>query len=405
MAWELKIIHIDLVGSGDATLLIARNRNVAGAVIQTRSMLIDGGHLFNWRDLDQIIHTNEGLASLDVIVTTHYDADHYNGIRGLMTRNEPRYQNCRIYDQGIPVGVTPRPKKRRGPGGVVITSVNYAQGFEADYDRYVAAIARQANRTRVTELVCSVNHPDAELERDGYEEPSFLIDREVLWDGVGGGVPANAPTATVVAVNSYVSQIGGGSTYLSSGLLNTETLKNERSIALLIEFGNFKYYVGGDLENAQENNANYGLKRILNPTNNAAGRVHAFKTSHHGSQHSTETGFLNRIRGRAAIISCARNNQYGHPDNATIGRLNANATVQRYYLTGDQYGRGFINAKARVCGSSTRYGDVTLDITEAQSTNNPPNFDIEYGRPNAGNNPYDGTVFAENPYANYVSNF
>lgn len=403
MAWELKIKHLDLIGSGDATLLIARNR-VGGVVNQTRSMLIDGGHLFNWRDLDHVIHNDEGLAALDVVVATHYDADHYNGIRGLMNRGAVRYQNCRIYDQGIPVAVSSTNKRRRGAGGA-IPVVSYAQGFETDYNRYVNAINTQVNRNRVTELVCSLNDPDAGLVGIGYQPPWHLLGTEILWDGVGGGVPVNAPTATVIAVNSYVRQVGGGRRFLSSGLLNTETLKNERSIALLIEFGNFKYYVGGDLESAQENNANYGLKRILNPANNLAGRVHAFKTSHHGSQHSTATGFLNRIRSRAAIISCSRDNQHGHPDNATIGRLNGNATIQRYYLSGDQNGRGFTNAKARVCGSSTQYGDITLDLLQAESTNNPPNFHMRFGRPNAGNNPHDGTPFAENPYTNYVSNF
>jgi len=401
MPWELKIKHLDLIRSGDATLLIARNRNAAGAVVQTRSMLIDGGHLFNAQDLDHAIHIDEGLASLDVVVTTHYDADHYNGIRGLMGMNDARYQNCRIYDQGIPVTVTESVKRRAG--GLAIVTPKFRQGFEGDYTRYVNAINRQVTRTRVTELVCSLNIPGIGLTGIGYQPPWHLLGTEILWDGVGA--PANAPTATVVAVNSYVRQIGGGRRFLSSGTLATDNLKNERSIALLVEFGGFKYYAGGDLESAQENNGNYGIKRILNPTNDVAGRVHAFKTSHHGSHLSTAAGFLTRIRGRAAIISCARDNQYGHPDDDTINRLNANGSIQRYYLTGDQYSRGFTNAKAIVCGSSARYGDVTLDLTQAESTHNPPQFHIRYGRPNAGNNPYDGTPFAEAPYTNYVQDY
>ncbi|HAP59417.1 MAG TPA: hypothetical protein DCR93_07935 [Cytophagales bacterium] len=406
MPWTLKIKHLDLVGSGDATLFIAQelDSNYPPNVLQTRSMLVDGGHLFNNRDVHHEVTTVENLTSLDVVVATHYDQDHFNGVRGLMERSHVAYRYSRIYDQGLPQYALGVKRKR---GGANYLSLGGA--ISEDVLRYFRAIARVNTRTHVTEKVLSLQEGVGGVPTGyGYESPYYLLGREIFWDGVPGGVPNGAPTATVVAVNLYVLQPNGTRQKLYGGGVLTSTseaAKNERSIGLLIEFEGFKYYVGGDLTTAQEDHDQYGLKFRLNPTNDIAGRVHAFKTSHHGSQYSTSTPFMTRIRSRAAIISCARDNQHGHPDDATIARLNGDATLANYYLTGDQYQRGFTNARARVCGNSAQHGDVVLDVTTAQARNNPTQFSIRYGRPAAGNNPYDGTPFNEIPYYQYVQNF
>ena len=47
------------------------------------------------------------------------------------------------------------------------------------------------------------------------------------------------------------------------------------------------------------------------------------KTAHHGSDTSTSQAFLDAARPQAALISCGRNNSYGHPHEEVLSRLDA----------------------------------------------------------------------------------
>ena len=62
--------------------------------------------------------------------------------------------------------------------------------------------------------------------------------------------------------------------------------------------------------------------RVLQETRGQRGfRVDILKVAHHGSGYSTGTEFLDAARPTAAIISCGRNNSYGHPHAETLQRL------------------------------------------------------------------------------------
>ena len=62
-------------------------------------------------------------------------------------------------------------------------------------------------------------------------------------------------------------------------------------------------------------------------------KVDILKVAHHGSGYSTSSEFLAAAGPAAAIISCGRNNSYGHPHAATLQRLE-DAKVP-WYLTTD----------------------------------------------------------------------
>lgn len=142
MTWSLEIHHIDLIGSGDSTLIVARNDGAGGHAAQIRTVLIDGGRLGHAGRIDAYLTAAvpefaNGTDDLDVMVVTHYDADHMGGVRGLLARrNTQLYDNVLIFDQGEP-----------------------ANADEDPYLLYVNAIARQAGRTRVTRNVASDTTP------------------------------------------------------------------------------------------------------------------------------------------------------------------------------------------------------------------------------------------------------
>lgn len=46
------------------------------------------------------------------------------------------------------------------------------------------------------------------------------------------------------------------------------------------------------------------------------------KVSHHGSNSATSAAFLNFLKPKIALISCGKNNFYGHPHSDVIRRLN-----------------------------------------------------------------------------------
>ncbi len=115
--------------------------------------------------------------------------------------------------------------------------------------------------------------------------------------------------------------------YVGDGEIWSE--ENNYSIGLLLKFGTFKFFLGGDLTSNYEDDLE--LEHVC-----------AFKCGHHGSKHSTSETFLSKITPNAAFISAA-NHSYCHPDDQVIERLCKNENVRKIYLTNCVYNRNGIN--------------------------------------------------------------
>lgn len=148
-------------------------------------------------------------------------------------------------------------------------------------------------------------------------------------------------------VEDEVIRLGGNSddcptlecVHVGTGELENE--ENDASIGLLLRYGNFSFYLGGDLTSDVEDTL--GLEHVC-----------AFKCGHHGSKHSTSADFLESIKPSAAFISAA-NHSYCHPDDETIERLCQKDSVHRVYLTNCVYNRAGINHK---------YSDMEYDLLD-----------------------------------------
>ena len=55
------------------------------------------------------------------------------------------------------------------------------------------------------------------------------------------------------------------------------------------------------------------------------------KVAHHGSKNSTKEEFLEIIRPKASVISCGKDNSYGHPHEELMERLKYN--TNKIFLT------------------------------------------------------------------------
>ncbi len=86
--------------------------------------------------------------------------------------------------------------------------------------------------------------------------------------------------------------------------------ENDYSLTLDICYKDLKILATGDLEEAGES--------VLELTGK---RYDVLKVGHHGSKTSTSQELLNQINPQVALISCGKNNRYGHPAQEVVERL------------------------------------------------------------------------------------
>lgn len=100
--------------------------------------------------------------------------------------------------------------------------------------------------------------------------------------------------------------------------------RNELSMVVLAEYGDFQMLLTGDIgEKAEERLA-------------ASGRLceaEILKVAHHGSKYSSTEIFLGQVQPAVSLISCSASNRYGHPGEETLERLRESGS--RVFITRD----------------------------------------------------------------------
>lgn len=118
---------------------------------------------------------------------------------------------------------------------------------------------------------------------------------------------------------------------------------NWSSISLEMTYGTQKFLFTGDMEVYNEESRDWNDVDIL-------------KVAHHGSSTSSSEDFLNQTKPEIAIISCGKNNDYGHPHREVLkGLEKINAKVYRTDLLGT------ILLKSNGTTNQLEYLDVSLD--------------------------------------------
>lgn len=88
--------------------------------------------------------------------------------------------------------------------------------------------------------------------------------------------------------------------------------RNDLSLVLMAEYGEFQMLLTGDIGNGTE-------EKLL--SDGSLREVEILKTAHHGSRYSSSEPFLDRVRPAVSLISCSAANRYGHPGEETLERL------------------------------------------------------------------------------------
>lgn len=86
---------------------------------------------------------------------------------------------------------------------------------------------------------------------------------------------------------------------------------NKTSIILKMTYKNTSYLFTGDTTSEIENQI---LDKNIEST--------VLKVAHHGSQYSSSAKFLNKVKPQYAIIEVGKNNDYGHPKDIVLKKLN-----------------------------------------------------------------------------------
>jgi len=97
---------------------------------------------------------------------------------------------------------------------------------------------------------------------------------------------------------------------------------NNYSVVIRMVYGSNAFMFEGDAEGVSE-------KEMLSKGLNVKADV--LKLGHHGSNSSSTEAFLDAVKPKYGIISCGKNNDYGHPHKETLDKLNARKI--KYYRT------------------------------------------------------------------------
>lgn len=181
------------------------------------------------------------------------------------------------------------------------------------------------------------------LEQQGVEELDVVVCTHAHEDHVGGlpSVLAVYPTARVYSPTKtyssniyddfmyYVDQqrlevtlpVPGDTfrlgeaqvTILGPVMSYAET--NDTSIVLRVDYGETSFLFTGDMETAAENDM------LDYWDDDALFKADVLKVGHHGSNTSTGYRFLNAVDPDYGILSCGRDNSYGHPHEEPMSRL------------------------------------------------------------------------------------
>jgi competence protein ComEC len=104
--------------------------------------------------------------------------------------------------------------------------------------------------------------------------------------------------------------------------------ENESSIAFVVRYRDFDYFVGGDLTAG-----GLGSRDVESLVAPIVRDVDVLRVSHHGSPTSTGQALVDRLQPEVAIISAGYSNTYAHPDQGVLDRLGAAPSVRRIYAT------------------------------------------------------------------------
>ena len=237
---------------------------------------------------------SRGISSLRGVFVSHPDDDHMNGVFELLENGA---------DWGIVVEQLFLPaiaEGKRTESFVTLLAAAEAAEVPVSY-------IKCGDEIRDSQLRLLCLHP---------EENTTLADANAYSECFYVEVFAKKMKQEAID-DRKANDASGGSAIEGSGENGSFAGNSERK-DFRVNDGKINILLTGDVEGEGERQL---MQELQEQRGQRAFRVDILKVAHHGSGYATGTEFVAAARPASAIISCGRNNSYGHPHAETLQRL------------------------------------------------------------------------------------
>lgn len=337
---QLEIVNVR-VGQGDATL-------IQGPEINNKriTVLVDGGNISN-RDGGNILRAvlyKRNIKHIDYVIVSHYDADHIGGI-----------VSGSRHGVSFLLGFNGEPGGTGDDDGDGITNWIGRNNWEPDAEELGTdddiSVGHFVDRGD-SKPPSSQAYKKYKFMAEAKDNRISLVDQNSMENfeiDLGDGA-----RMTALAANGYVRNRA-----TRVGKVNTE---NERSLSFLIKYNDFDFLISGDLIGREHGQENAFVERAVGQyIKNEGHIIDVLHVNHHGANNTSEEEFLNLIKPTIAIISAGNNNDYKHPTNGTLNRLEE-ALVYRIIQTSWGTTRAKVPRDVRSIHSIYQ-GDIVITCT------------------------------------------
>jgi hypothetical protein len=314
----LEVHHIK-VNNGDSEIIAFKD---AEGIYKLKA-LIDGGDTASDDFLIPYLKKNFGQTGpfyFDYVILTHYHHDHYHGLQDALKKGAVRTENY-IDPGGYSLDC--------GHCDLEPKNSNRGVSIGGNLGAYLKAIKTAAEKNYLKRY-----QPMNKEMRSEQESINTLLNL-----GSYGGVDIQL---RCVALWENTLDANGDIKNDDSEGKKTCRSSNNISIAFVLECGEFRYYLGGDLGGSyesdyinQETTLSKGLRYLYKASkpfdhsdrNTYEGHICGIKIDHHGSAYSNNDDFLSSVRPAICVTSVGDRENWHLPDIDVITRLDNSSTL------------------------------------------------------------------------------
>ena len=351
--YTLEIHQLD-VGQGDSALILVKE----GDEIR-RSVLLDGGFVGKYKDSVSLYleRQNIDLRGLDIVISSHYDEDHFGGIRALVKNGFYIKQDTTFVDPGLEISGEPYSDEYHQ---LVLNFVwknltmvekesiaqlcadKYQDTSKIPLDKVPGEVLKELrnaqNRNWLFRVFVEKGDKKVEVKptgslrrreaknKDTTQTARAAFDKSVQERWLTANVQYSTGTSSLLVGQELFQLPGDGTRPKMTCIgMNASPDDNDRSLAFAITYKNFSFFTAGDLPSGKRTNKDGREDYLVSLYNlNDGNNLTGFKAGHHGSKHSTSDFFLKKAKPQFALISAGKNNTFNHPHEEVVERLKTN---------------------------------------------------------------------------------